>query len=486
MSAIQNVLQRYWGFAALLLWGGLLVIFDLLRLDPYGLNEQAARTLLLIWSASDNIINPIGFLGAPDMRALLYLPAGIYWPGNMLAIKLLTALYAFIAITLLYHWIKKTESAEAAMLACALLIISPMMITQIDQLQAGPFLLLGFLVGSWLDDAYRAKPRYFGGWYFSQLLMVFVIVSIHPLGLAYPLAIALRWFTQKDQHKKSLHVHIGLLIALVLGSIFMNSDITLFSNPIAALSNAALPSPALLMEGSAWLPGIILGLLLVLIIIVDLPFLRSNLFAQMLLLASLIGVLLADGSWALIASTLVISRGIVLLIRFNSGNRQGLMAQRGLVLAASFVVATFFMLQDKSHAIQNKLQVLSPVDELIENLARKASEHDQAFRAYSQWPARTMLACRREVFPLSPRIADDPQLSENLVKMTHLIFNPFDPVFKPLSDKLAHLTDLLETTVFLSSGVILTVRKHEVELNNYRPPVEQAGDAPATDKPEGS
>src|SRR3569623_1888009 len=80
-QSLRQILERYWGLIVLLAWGGALLSLDLLRTTPYGLDEGAARGLLLIWSISDKIINPIVTLGIPDFRALLFIPLGAWWNG---------------------------------------------------------------------------------------------------------------------------------------------------------------------------------------------------------------------------------------------------------------------------------------------------------------------------------------------------------------------------------------------------------------------
>ena len=54
-----------------LFWGGLALLFHLLRFDPYGIDEPAARALLLNWTVADHVVNPIVVFGLPDLRPLI-------------------------------------------------------------------------------------------------------------------------------------------------------------------------------------------------------------------------------------------------------------------------------------------------------------------------------------------------------------------------------------------------------------------------------
>ena len=67
-----QIKPRYWVFLALLVWGGAILALHMLRLDTYGVNEGAARALLLSWSIVDQVVNPTVVMGFHDFRALLF------------------------------------------------------------------------------------------------------------------------------------------------------------------------------------------------------------------------------------------------------------------------------------------------------------------------------------------------------------------------------------------------------------------------------
>src|SRR3569623_261194 len=210
-STISRLLNRYWGIIVLLIWGGALLGLGLLRTAPYGLDEGAARGLLLIWSIFDKIVNPIVTLGIPDFRALLFIPLGAYWPGSLLAAKIITVVLAFIAVTLFYRWSSRTADAEAALIASTLLLIAPQFINEIDSIDTGVYLLFALAVGNWLNTTYRTAQRAFSGWFFMQLLWVGITITLHPAGLAYPLVLGWAWYKDPlDPRQPRRRVHGGL------------------------------------------------------------------------------------------------------------------------------------------------------------------------------------------------------------------------------------------------------------------------------------
>lgn len=104
---------------------------------------------------------------------------------------------------------------ETANIAAALLLISPLLIKQIDAIGIGVFLLLAYSVGAWLDNRYRQAQRPLGGWFFVQLIWVGVTVTIHPAGLAYPIALAWCWYKNPVDHRQRRHVFLGSALVTV-------------------------------------------------------------------------------------------------------------------------------------------------------------------------------------------------------------------------------------------------------------------------------
>ncbi len=480
-------MEKYWGFVVLALWLSAMLLFGLISTEPYGIEENAARGLLLNWSVADNVINPVLILGVPDFRALLFMPIGAYWPGSILAAKVLTLLIAFAAVSMLYRWARDSEGKEAALIASALLLISPALLSQIDAMDIGPYLLLGFALGAWMDRAYRRKPRYFGGWYFGQMIWVAILISLSPMAIAYPLALAWHWQKNPDEHKKSRHVFIGLGISTVVAVLISGGwdNIAWFGNPVEALALALQGSVAWSRADIVWAPGIIATVLLALVIAIEREFFLRDLLGRMLFLAIVFGLVMANEAWALLAITATLYRGVPLLIRWNqSWHKQSFLGQRGLVAVLTLMVATTFMWQDKAHALMHKIEAYTPEDELIMRLANIAADQSRPFRVASQWPGRTMLATRRDVLPL-PRYYDNlEQLEKNLKGLTHLAFDPYAEENKLLADGIASLTGVTETLALMKGGVILAVRDHTVQLKHYRPPVnpEQNEEQPQTNE----
>ncbi len=130
------------------------------------------------------------------------------------------------------------------MLATGLLIISPLTLTQIDALSPGIYLLLSFALGAWLDKAYRAAPYHFGGWYFAQLFISVLSVSLHPAGLAYPLALLWSWYKEPLDHKQQKYFFIGVSF-VVLATLLIRmgwNDLEWLQNPANSLATILLGS----------------------------------------------------------------------------------------------------------------------------------------------------------------------------------------------------------------------------------------------------
>ncbi len=440
---------------AALFWG-----FNLINLTPYGLNEGAAKALLFLWSIVDRIANPVATFGTPDMRTLLLLPVAIYWSGSMLATKIFTAMLAFFGALFLYYWARK-QNHESALMATALLLICPLTITQISTIGTGPMLLLTFGIGLWVSNTYRAKPRPLGGWFFVQLLVVMTAVSLHPAGLGYALALAWLWIKDPINKSQQKQILIGLAIAVPLIISFQNGwqkDINWFSDPLFTLANAVQNGAAGFGEPAGWFGGLIIALLLFIVIIRDRAFLVNDLMGSMLLFATIVGLVAATPDWAMVAIALLLYRGIDQLVTLNqSFNSNSLMGQRGLVVVVLMIVSTTFMLGDKQYRQILQSELLSPTDDIIQQLAVEASDHDKPFQAASQWPARTMLACRRDVFPLPLAAKDGATLLENIKGITHLTFDHNLEANRELSKNLAELSGIAKTLALEEAGVIIHI-----------------------------
>ncbi|MDH3325240.1 MAG: hypothetical protein OEM38_00820 [Gammaproteobacteria bacterium] len=468
MNQANAIFEKYWGFFALFAWIGLAILLDLVRFTPFAIDEAAARGLLLTWTIADNVVNPIVIFGMPDFRALLFAPVGAYWPGSMLATKIMALTIAFVAVTMLFRWSRRTTDPEVALIASALLLLSPIMVSQVDSLSAGPYILMAFASGAWLDSAYRKDKNYFGGWYFCQMLWIAILTTLHPIALAYPIALAWQWYRNPHAEKKSRHVYIGIAVSVLL-TLSMTlgwSEIEFFSNPFAALAEGLQGSIIWSAADLRWVPGIIAGLLLALLISLDFKTLSKDLLGQMILISIAIGVFMPDQSWVLICIALLLYRGTHLVVKFNqSRNKTGRVGQRGIVMGATLFLCAFFMLQDKNHALTIKHAILGPEDEMIQSLMVEAEDPLKPFRAASEWPGRTMLATKRDVLPLPPALDDPEKMLEAVRSVTHIIFNPFIEKNKALADSISALGGETETLALYKAGAIIQVRNNNVPLS---------------------
>ncbi len=466
---------------AALFWG-----FNLINLTPYGLNEGAAKVLLFLWSIVDRIANPVATFGTPDMRAILLLPVAIYWSGSMLATKIFTAMLAFFGTMFLYYWARR-ENHESALMAAALLLICPLTITQISSIGTGPMLLLTFGIGLWVSNTYRAKPRPLGGWFFVQLLVVITAVSLHPAGLGYALALAWLWIRDPLNKTQQRQILVGLAIAIPLILTFQNGwqkDIVWFSDPLATLANAIQNGAIGFGEPASWLIGLVVALLLVIVIIRDRAFLLNDLMGSALLFAVLVGLVAATPEWAMIAIALLLFRGMAQLVTFNqSFSSNSLMGQRGIVIAVLFIVSTAFMLADKQYRQILQSELLSPTDDIIHQLAIEAADPDAPFQAASQWPARTMLATRRDVFPLPYAREDSAEFLNSIKGITHLIFDHTLEENLGLSKNISELSGIAETLSLQEAGVVIRIK--EAPIAPLELPSHSTESEAATTKTEG-
>ncbi len=478
-TLVWQYLHRYWGILVLLVWGSTLLALNLVRLDPYGIEEAAARGLILMWAIGDRVLNPLVTLGIPDFRILLFLPLGFYWPGSIVAAKVFTMLLAFAAVTLLYRWCRRTMDSETAQIACALLLIFPLFLNQIDAIGVGIYLLLMFTVAEWLDRRYRKIQRPLGGWFFMQLLWTAIAITIHPMGLAYPLALAWHWNKSPLDRRQQTYMYVGLalVVVVVLGIRGGWEHATWLGNPLLPLAQAYQAVAHVTGEPN-WLVATLFAITAGALLLFDRRFLLNDFLGSVLLGAILLGLLAADGAWALLVVTLVFTRGTYYLIRINNAWRgHSLLRKRGLVLATVFIIATTAMLSDKARYLAIRENQLSQQDLLIRALAQDAADNDLVLSVASQWPGRTMLATRQDTFPLPPAAGKDSEAFLASIKnITHLIFDPGDPANKALAQQLANLTHRTKTVLLNSGGVVIAVFEPEgSEDKEAAPPGDTGG-----------
>jgi hypothetical protein len=454
---LGRVPARFWVLLVLVVWGGFSLL--LVRYDSYGLDEGAAHALLLNWTIVDNVANPVGLLGVPDFRALLFIPLGIYWSGSLTAAKVFTLLITFAAAVLLYQWSARKSGKEAALIATGLLLISPVALMQSDSLGAGAYLLVLFACGAWLEQSYRTLGPPLGGKYFTQMLLVIVLVSLHPAGLAYPLALAWHGYKQPLNPQSQRYVFIGIAVAVAFVGLLRAGwhGVEFWVNPLIALQSALL-GPVVEKTGTP-IVGLMLALALLAVLIVSGRKLLDDFMGTVLGLALLLGAMAADLNWAMLVVVMVLYYGAPWMIRLNETlGGTGLIGQRGGVLLVILVLATLFMSVDKAYYSYSRNGLLSAQDELIRTLALEAGDTSKPFRAASQWPARTMIAVRRDVLPLPPPARDPQQLLKMISGITHIMFDPYVASNLDLARNIAQLSGVMETFAPQPGGVIVKRR----------------------------
>jgi len=489
---LEKISPRVWALAIMFAWGGAILWFGLVRFDAFGLDEGAAIALLLNWSVVDQVASPVTTFGGPDFRALLFIPLGLYWSGSMLAAKVFSLLVSFGAAMLLYRWAKDRPGQygdETALIATGLLLVSPATLWLADSMGVGPYLVAIFGLGWILDARYRASEHQISSLYFVQTLLVAISVTLHPMGLAYPLALAWHWQKNPKSEEQKRKVWIGLAVASGIILAMQTGWIALdwFANPFTALSVALLGNPTANLADVGAAPGVLLALLLAVVLIKRGRQLLGDLLGTMLLLGLLLGLLAADISWAYIVLAVTLYGGTPLLIDLNRaiGRHTGFMGQRGLVMVALLITATVFMQVAKAQGTRLESGLLSPSDELILELVPEAAKPDKAFLAASQWPARTMLAVRADVLPLPPAAKDGAAQLAMIKGITHVVFDHNDPDNTALAANFRDITGATETLSRLPGGVILRIRGAADKAPEAPAPVAPVtGDGPSIPAPE--
>jgi len=455
---LDKITPRYQALLLLIVWGAILLTSGLLRLDAYSIEESATRAMLLVWSVVDNVINPIFILGLPDLRALLFAPVGIYWPGSIIALKVFSAIICFIAIALFARHIQR-DKKEAALISGGLLLIAPITLAQINSIGAGPYILLGFCLGLFLDKRYRQVQRPLGGWFFLQILLITIMTSIHPLALAYPIGLVIEWHKNPIDTRQQRHMVIGIAIAVTFALLMRGGweEISWLANPLAALSAVIWTDPATF--SSIDITSTIMALALAAIVLLNIKQLYADFLGRLLLLTTTIGLTCADTSWAFIGLVLLLYIGSQQLLILNSKmGSQNFLGQRGLAMLVLFFTTIIFMQGDKliQQNIANNL--LSPADTLIQTLALELEDVDNdKIRIISQWPGRTMLATRRPALPLPPDYPDSETLLANIKGITHIMFDPRASDNTNLGHHLSNLTAISETLAIEPGGVIIAI-----------------------------
>lgn len=497
-NLLSKIPNRYWAYLALSAWAAL--VFMVLNKTHYGLDEGAAHALLLVWSVTDGVVSPIVTLGLPDFRTLFFIPVGILWTGSVLAAKLTTLLVMSIVVWAFHSWRRHNGEEESSLLATGLLLISPLLLDQLDSMSVAPFLLFTFALGAWADKNYREAKLALGGMYFAQIFLCLVSVTLHPLGLAYPLALLWSWHKNPIDKEHRNYFYYGIsfvtLVALVLTTGW--SHVTWFMNPFKALAGLLLgPANVADFGLGGWIAGVGAFIVLLLVVLKQAAELWSDLLGRILLLAVLIGLFVGDATFSIVAMIICLYWGLSLLLQKPVNTSSGFWSQRGVALIIVFVIATAFMINDKARYHSMLAGVLTPRDSLIKSLAEdgdyfmrdsqaqnkllkqniladqtapaepepqadpNATPVKKRLRVASQWPGLTMLACRCDALPLPPVAKDSEALLAMLKGVNYLVFDPRNPVNSALSRNLATMGAGSVETVDLKPGGVIVLVKHK-------------------------
>ncbi len=480
-NLIARVPARWWGYAGLALWG-VAVALLLVNRGNYDIDEGSARVMLFLWSVADRVANPIVTLGVPDFRAVFLIPAGFLFAGSLFAGKLLTLVLTALTALSIFHWRARTIGEEGPMLATGLLLLAPLAIGQLDGISTGPYLAAVLVAGAWVDDAHRREPRPFGGYYFAQLLLVFAAISLHPAGLAYPIALAGSWLrrpppaTAPGYVPGSLRLHLLIGVALVAGGALLLAAgwplLSWFGDPLTALSWVLLGA-GLGLDGT--LRSLVGGLVLLALVGTLVRAWRSladDLLGLSLALAVLLALPVGDAMLSYTALLLLLYWGFPALLAVRVG-LPAFPGQRGAAFALLVVLATLSMSIDRVRYQRLHDGVpMAPQDRLLASLADLMADAQEGGpaagapragpRVASQWPGRTMIACACNTLPLPPAGAAEGEGQALLAQMhgvEYLVFDPREAANAGLSRQLALLGGQLAETLALQPGGVI-VRLH--------------------------
>ncbi len=463
LKRIPELIQpRHLGLAGLVMLAA--AYMALFRYDAYGIEEGAALGLLLNWSIVHQIASPVALFGIPDLRAIFFIPLDLHWAGSLPSAKVYTMLVLFASALMLYRWYEREQGAEPSMIATALMLLSPVALMQTDSIGSGVYLLFCFIAIGWLLKIMAKSRHALPSWFFLIMLLTAMAVSIHPMGLAVPLALGLRWWLQQKRQGQGLGTMLSLAAVTAI-MLFLRwgwyGMPEASSNPLVPLGDILLGTPLLREPG--WGAGLIIADLWIIATGIHVYRHRRSMDAVslVLVLAGLIGIFHADQAWAFVVWAGVLYLGVPLLIELNSRwGWSGLAGQRGFVLALVLVAATLMMLHDRQYGWASRQHLKSDTDMVIAILEKEAGKLDEPFLAASQWPARTLLACRRDVLPLPPVTNDADSFKKQIQGLTHIAFDPNRPSMHELARQLASLSHEFETLGLLPGGVVLRAKQN--------------------------
>jgi hypothetical protein len=413
-------------------------------------------------------------LGLPDFRAVFLVPIGFLWTGSVLAAKVATILLMSAAVWACHTWRRQQGESESALIASGLLLISPLVISQIDTISVAAYLLLTFGLGAWSDHGYRKSPLPFGGLYFLQLFLCLVSVTLHPIGLAYPMVLLWAWYKNPIDSKQRNYFLGGVGFVVVL-ALFLTQGwhhVGWFSNPIKSLSSLLIGAPDGGDSGvTQWIAGIGVLFVLALVIWENASALWKDFLGQVLLLGLVIGLFTGDDIFNIVALVICLYWGLPLLLFKPQNTQSGFWGQRGLAFVVTFILATTFMVFDKMSYLTVQSGELNPREALIKSLAEdsgnvlnidatQTTPPKKPVRVASQWPALTMLICKCDALPLPPAAKNNENFLAMLKGISYLIFDPRDPANSSLSRTLATMdAGKVETTALMQGGVVVEIKQ---------------------------
>ncbi len=480
--------EGFWAVVAIVAWA--LAASTLLDRAPYSIDEGTARVLLLLWSISDAVASPVAAFGIPDVRAVYLIPAGIPFSGSLLATKICTLLFlvAFAAGT--FRWRRERIGAEGPRLSTGLLLLLPPTIAAIDAVATPVFLAFTLWAAAKVDHELRLHRVRFGGLYFVQILLVMAALTLHPAGLACPIVLAAGWILNPPVEPQSpamipgrerTHVLVGIAVGTLLGVLLATGWKwqLWFANPVTGLATAIFPNAldATSATAQAWTLGLVLSAAIFLTAWKMRGEFASDRLASMVTAGVAIGAFAGDACFVLLASILLLYWGFPRLLGARLGALGGFVGARGLGFLTLVALSSAFLLADR-----NRFETMregaprSAQDQLIEVLVQNVQRADAADAAArvktgpgnsanaphvaSQWPGRTMLACRCASIPLPPSLEDQAQFEANLRGLDYVVFDPQDPVNRGLSHDFALLGgERVETLALRPGGVILHLRR---------------------------
>jgi len=436
----------------------------LFRYDNYGIEEGAARALLINWSIVHQIANATPLFGVPDFRALLFIILDLHWAGSLPAAKVFTLFLMLASALMFYRWLENYDNSEPATMATAMLLIAPISVLQVDSISPGVFLFFCFISTFWLNEMYEDSQRTVTGSLFMMMVFSAFAISLHPMGIALPLALMLLWLSKHgddilNAKRRNLLVTMVATTLVVILIRWGWSGLAWDTNYLANLGVIFMGSPILQDKPpTGW--GLMVASILSLVVSVYAYQRNIELFSLTLMLACIIGLFLPDTSWALMVLITILAVGLPQLIAVHRRTGiQSLIGQRGGILLLVIICANLFTSADKHYREISQLHLKSDVDYLITSAVGIANDDSKEFTMASQWPGRTMLATKRDVLPLPPEsiLNDSKTFVEKTKGVTHYLFNPNSPENKKLSQMSMSLGKRMETIELLPAGIILEV-----------------------------